>query len=224
MKMKDDITKKNENTPRSREGIKIKIIVAMIIAICVILFLFVAVAVLDLILVNLQNDEPTYDFNFYEADYNENIFEDEEYLELIKYGYLSYNNGEGVTVSITEKSSHEYGDAVAFLVDLVNLMINGDTEGYNACFSELYYQKESPKERFTMQKIYDVTITKISEENLNNNGISYTQCVFALSYKIHENNGTLRDDFLTGSKTQYVYMNNESGNFKIDGITTLRYK
>jgi hypothetical protein len=101
-------------------------------------------------------------------------------------------------------------------------MINGDVNSYNECYSDLYYEKEKPKEKFTMQKIYDVVIKKMSEESVTDTDGKYTKYVFSLNYKILNNNGTLRNDFLNGTRTQYIYITNREGELKIDGITVLK--
>jgi hypothetical protein len=101
-------------------------------------------------------------------------------------------------------------------------MINGDVNKYNGCYSDLYYEKEDPKDNFTMQKIYDVVLKKLSEESVSDGKETYMKYVFSLNYKILKNNGTLRDDFLNGSRTQYIYITNREGELKIDGITVLK--
>ena len=73
-----------------------------------------------------------------------------------------------------------------------------------------------------MQKIYDVLIKKISEDTVSDGNGSYTKYIFSLNYKILKNNGTLRNDFLTGSRTQYIYITNREGELKIDGVTVLK--
>lgn len=207
-----------------RQGIKKKIIIAISAILISMALLFVLVLTLESISKRLANDKPEYNFNFYEADYEENIFEDKEYVELIKNGYIYYNNGENVTVGINDNNASSYGEAVEFLINYINIMISGDVDGYNKCYSELYYSKEKPKESFTMQKIYDVNIVKISESQATDDGKEYMEYLFSLSYKILKNNGTLRDDFLEGSRTQYIYFSNRSGEMKIDGISTSNIK
>ena len=101
-------------------------------------------------------------------------------------------------------------------------MINGDVKNYNLCYSDLYHEKTKPKENFTMQKIYDVTLKKMSEESISNDGTVYTRYIFSLNYKILKNNGTLRNDFLNGSRTQYISLTDRTGELKIDGVTVLK--
>ena len=67
-----------------------------------------------------------------------------------------------------------------------------------------------------------MTLKKISEESVSDDGDIYTQYIFSLNYKILKNNGTLRNDFLNGSRTQYINITNRSGELKIDGVTVLK--
>jgi len=212
---------KKETTAYKRK-LKKTIIIVIIVLVAVLVFMFAAVMILDLIVSNLQNDEETYNFNFYNADYSENIFDDPEYIALIENGYISFSNMDNVTLSIDEEDAASYGKDVEFIVQYVKYMINGEVDKYNSCYSDLYYQKADPKENFTMQKIYDVNIKKISEQSVSENGQTYTKYVFSLNYRILNNNGTLRNDFLTGSRTQYLYITDRSGSLQIDGVTVLK--
>ena len=222
--MNSDNKHPNENNiaRNSSSSIKKKIVIVIISIISLMALMFISIFVLDIILDKIQEKEEGNDFNFYEADYDENIFEDAVYLSLIENGYISYCDMDNVTLSIDENDAEKYGQDVAFMVSYIKHMINGDVNSYNKCYSDLYYEKEKPKEKFTMQKIYDVVIKKISEESITDADGKYTKYVFSLNYKILNNNGTLRNDFLNGTRTQYIYITNREGELKIDGITVLK--
>ena len=205
-----------------RSRLKKKIIIVIISIFALMILMFISIFVLSTVLDKISGKDEEYDFNFYEADYNENIFEDREYLSLIENGYISYCDMDNVTLGIDEDDAHKYGQDVEFIVSYIQHMINGDVDKYNGCYSELYYEEEDPKEKFTMQKIYDVLIKKVSEETVSDGNGSYTKYIFSLNYKILKNNGTLRNDFLTGSRTQYIYITNREGELKIDGVTVLK--
>ncbi len=219
-------TKKTETADleniSSKKGIKKKIIILICSIIVLIALMFGAVIILEKISTNLSNeDKKQYDFDFYDADYTEDIFTDKEYLELIEGSVIMFCNMDNVTFGITEDEASRYGGDVGFMIEYLHYINYGDVEGYNNCYSDLYYTVEDPKERFTMQKIYDIELIKISETAAKDDaGKTYNEYVFALSYKILDNNGTLRDDFLVGPKKQYILVTDREGTYKIDGITT----
>lgn len=196
---------------------KKKLIIWICIILAVIVVMFLAATVLEYVSDKLSEDKEQYNFDFYEADYDENIFEDEDYVELARGGEIMFCNMDNVTFGMLPEEASSYGDEVAFMVKYIEYMINGNVKGYNDCYSDLYYTVEKPKENFTMQKIYDVYLTKYSHDT----DPGYDRYVFTLSYQILENNGTLRDDFLTGSKMQYILVTNREGEYKIDGISTI---
>ena len=217
---------KNKDTPQKNAhwNAKKRLLVIVIITVSILIVLIAASLIID----NITNHQDTgrdIDFDFYPADYQENIFEDEEYLSLIETDFLKYSNATtGLTLGITRDNAKEQGAEVEFLVEMLYDIVNGDHVSYNNRFSSAYYKKHSPKEMFTMQKIYDVTITYISSENVQvDEANDYTKSVYSIEYKIHENNGTFRRDIGAGSKKQYLTVTNASGNFLIDSITTVNY-
>ena len=224
--MNSDNKQPNENNiiQNNSSKMKKKIVIVIISIIAIMALMFISILVLDSVLDKIQEkqEEEGNNFNFYEADYDENIFEDTKYLSLIENGYIRYCDMDNVTLSIDEEDAEKYGEDISFMVSYIKHMINGDVDGYNECYSKLYYEEEKPKEKFTMQKIYDVVIKKISEVSVTDSNGTYTKYVFSLNYKILNNNGTLRNDFLDGTRTQYIYITTREGELKIDGITVLK--
>ncbi len=169
-------------------------------------------------------DDIEIDYPFYPADFDLNIWEDEEYQELLRGRFLHYcNSYTNITVSITRDTALQHGEEVAFLVDYVYTIIEGDHEAYNNCFSEQYYaQGKTRKEAFTMQQLHHIVLTKISQETVSENGANYTKYLYAVEYQIHENNGTFRRDIGDGVRPQYLSLTNRSGKWKIDSMTTVQ--
>ncbi len=167
-------------------------------------------------------EELVIDYNFYPADFGLNIYEDEEYQALMRGRFLHYcNSYTNVTVSITKDTASQYGDEVAFLTDYIYTIIEGNHEGYNACFSEQYYASgKSPKEDFTMQQLHHIVLTKAAQEEVSENGQNYTKFSYVVEYQIHKNNGTFRKDIGDGTRAQYLEITNREGSWKIDSITT----
>ena len=101
-----------------------------------------------------EAEELVIDYPFYPADFDLDIFEDAEYQELMRGRYLHYcNSYTNTTVSITRDTASQHGEEVAFLVDYIYTIIEGNHEAYNDCFSEQYYASgKDPKEAFTMHR------------------------------------------------------------------------
>ena len=165
-------------------------------------------------------------FDFAPADYEENIFEDEEYVALIGKGFIDYTDyATNLTLGINYENAIEHGDDVLFMVDYIYAIVAGDAEEYNKFFSEQYYKKNEPKDKFTMQKLYEVNISKVSEtKETDKSGNEYKEYQYIVKYKILDNNGTFRNDFNTGTKEQYIYFTNKTGEFLIDSISTPKIK
>lgn len=218
--------KKADNISENTGKMKKRIIIIIIAVIGIMLLLFVMTLIAEKILSGLsKEDEQTYSYNFYPADYEENIFTDSEYIEKTKEGFIYYcDSYTNITTGIYRENYDEYSDDLKFLIDYIYFMIYGDAEGYNNCYSDKYYDSHSPIGNFTMQKIYDVYITKQSEADvISDDGTTYTQYNYVIEYKILKNNGTLRNDIGSGSKKQYITMSDSTGKILIDSVSISRY-
>ncbi len=136
--------------------------------------------------------------SFYPADYNENIFEDEEYMGLNR--YLSYTKGSD-TYTITDDDYSRYDITVGFFAEYFDSVINGEYETYNNYFTEEYFEENSNKTRFTPQKLYDINV-KFKSTSTVDGATSY---IYYVTYKIFENNGTFRNDIESNSERMLVY-------------------
>lgn len=206
---------------------KKKLLIAII---CIVAFIALLIAAVEIIeyVNNKKASEPiVVDFDFYPADYNENIFENERYLELIKGEYIRVCNADtGVTVGVDLNKLDKHSAEVLFMIEYVQDIINGDHKSYNLRFSEEYYKSHEPLESFTMQKVYDVLITQKGSETVTDKktGENYTKFLLVLEYKIYENNGTFRKDIGNGSRKQYFTITDKNGSLLIDSIDIERTK
>lgn len=175
---------------------------------------------------NRTYEEEVIDYPFYPADFNENIYEDEEYLELTRGSFLRYSDAAtGVTYGIQRGNTDSYGLDVSYMVEYVYTVIEGDHEAYNACFSEEFFESgRKPKDAFTMQKLYDIEIKRRAVETVSDKNGNYTKYTYELTYRIYHNNGTFRKDIGDGSKTQYITLTDRTGTLLIDSIATIRGK
>ena len=206
---------------------KKKLLIAIISIVAVIVLLIVAVEIIEYINNKKALEPIEIDFDFYPADYDENIMENEKYLDLIKGEYIRVcNAATGITSGVDLSKTDKYSSEIVFMLDYIQDIINGDHESYNARFSEDYYKQHDPLERFTMQKVYDVLITQKETETITDEktGVNYTKYLIVLEYKIFENNGTFRRDIGNGSRKQYITLTDKNGSLLIDSIGIERKK
>ncbi len=155
-----------------------------------------------------------YDF-FYEADFSLSLEEYEsypEYLELDRYLYFKNGNE---TVGVLESNRDTFGDEILFFEKYFDTIISGDSEAYNALFTEEYYKSHEMTEEFTPQMLYGMEIELLGENE--ENGI--LTFAFNVSYKIFQNNGTFRNDIYSDAvRPIYVEISDAEGEFKINAL------
>ena len=206
---------------------KKKLIIAIVCIVAVIALLIVAIEIIEYIKAKKALEPIEIDYDFYPADYDENILENEKYLQLTKGEYIRVcNSATGVTTGVDLNKIDKYSSEIIFMLDYVQDIINGDHESYNSRFSEEYYETHEPLERFTMQKVYDVLITQKETETVTDTktGNDYTKYLIVLEYKIYENNGSFRRDIGNGSRKQYFTITDKTGTLLIDSIGIERNK
>ena len=153
-------------------------------------------------------------------DENFDIMEYEEYLNLNRNVYRN-DRDTGVSESIDEDNCTLYGQPFEVMYRVIRAINEGDHVVYN------YYVGESSlkKQPFTQQQIYDIVIVPYSYERVTEESFSYDQYIFKVTYKIHENNGTFRNNIVSDvSRPEYYYINNKTGEFKVMKIIEQGYK
>jgi hypothetical protein len=206
---------KSEKPKLNKAKKRLLIIVASVIFVLVLLI--IASVLIDKYEAGKKTEIPEADFDFYEPNYDEDIYTNEEYIAKISGGFIKYSKDD-VTLGITRESASGQGIEVEFIVETLYDIINGDNTSYNERFSEEYYKNHAPKDKFTMQMIYDVKITYMSTENVDDG--NYTKSVYAIEYRILNNNGTFRRDIGSGSRVQYIILTDRAGEVLIDDIIT----
>ncbi len=158
---------------------------------------------------------------FYVPDYEENILEDPEYLDLDHFvQYTEYNS----TSSLPENTDFsKYGAGLALLNDCLQAAIRGDDEAYNACFTDAYFEEHPKVTGFTMQRIYEIEIELLSSTLLYENTPEETvRCEYCVKYKIQKNNGTFRWDFGSDVSKPEIYeviIPDSTGEAKINSVS-----
>ena len=208
--------------------LKKRVVLGIILAV-----IFVAVAIPLLTLLdktkddgNATNVKPSKPSSviFETPDYDRtvNIRTDPSYLALNR--AVRLKRGQHTTV-ITEDDLAMLSPAVGVLYELIESIINGDAETYNALFSDRYYTEDGaePEDPFTMQRVYDIVIEELREQAATDTTDGkYTEYIYSVEYKINRNDGTYRVDIgHDASRAQYFVLTDRSGDVKIDRLVYL---
>lgn len=204
----------------------------IIVLVCMVAFAVIAIPLIN-ILDKLQNGEDTEETGklppssiiFATPDYEYDIMQDEEYLQLNRRIYHC-DERSGLTEELTDKNIGGYGPAARVLREAINAIIAGDADAYNALFSDNYYANNEPESPFTMQRLYDIKITKVNETIKSGEKGKYTQYEYEVEYKIRLNDGTFRTDIgHDESKKQYFILSDSvTGDVLIDQILDYNYR
>jgi len=207
------------------KNMKKKLIIALIIIFSVLLVLYIIVAIIPLFQKEeIYDDNVIADFDFYPADYSEDIYTDETYMDMIEHGILQYDTGAGFKSTVFPEDFENSNEPYSVVAKMLYSIIEGDHEEYNSYFSDKYFEKKSPKEKFTPQKIYNATLRLFKTERLSEESFNYIEYTFELKYYIYKNNGTFRKDIGEGYRTQYLSVTNRTGKLLIDDIWYERVK
>ena len=158
------------------------------------------------------NEDNTYVFcEPYEEGFN--ILEYEEYVALDR--NIIYRDGTGIESGLVEGNLNEYNPGVTVIYNMLNALIEGDVDAYNALLGDGVEKKDS----FTQQQIYKITVTNKTKSS--NDG-SYE---FTVDYKIHENNGSYRTDMGSDMyRPLSITVSNKSGKYLIESMSGIIYK
>lgn len=148
------------------------------------------------------------------------IFEYKDYLNYNRVVMLTDKNT-GVTESIDDETYKNHGEAVALVYEMLQAIMRGDSDAYNSMVSSCVGHYES----FTQQQLYDMRITRESQTSLNGKNGTYSEYVFTLEYKIHENNGTFKNNLLPDyARPHKIVINDSTGKLLVMDIIEPRYK
>lgn len=157
----------------------------------------------------------------YPADYDENIFEDEEYLKKDRTVY--YQEGAQGLYLATRQDALNTGELATLFYDYFDAVIHGDHTMLNTFFTAEYFEKNGEKEPFTMQRLYRMEVELINTF-YQDQGTPYEIAVyeFDVRYAIDRNNGTFRDDLASDTTRPFIYQVIEdpiTGEMKINIIS-----
>ena len=203
----------------------------IVVLICMVVFAVVAIPLINM-LDGLQNGGeeeetkklPPSSIIFATPDYEYDIMQDQDYLQLNRRIYHC-DDRSGMTEELTDKNVTGYGPAAAVLRAYINAVIAGDADALNTLFSENYFASHEAEPPFTMQRLYDIKLTKINETIVADEKGKYTQYEYEVEYKIRLNDGTFRTDIgHDESKKQYFVLSDSvTGEVLIDQILNYNY-
>lgn len=141
-----------------------------------------------------------------DPDWEENIFEDEEYME--KERFIRYTENNTTTPLVTDSDFASKGRIALFFKDYFDIVINGDSDAYNELLTPEFIKEYGLKETFTMQKLYEIEVVDLNCVSYLNKGKANQIIVyeFDVYYKIMENNGTYRNNLASDDKRALRYI------------------
>lgn len=184
--------KNNDNNHNKKRKLKKIITISAIIVAAVVIIYIAFILIYDML------KEPVNtiginsgDISFYEADYNEDIFQKELFFKKNRdIYYLEYGSGE----QLNEENLDDFSSSAKLFHKYFSIVTNGDYEGYRSLFTKMFFENYKISERFTMQKIYDIEVNLYERKIVNENGTDIKVELYIVKYKIMENNGTFRSD------------------------------
>ena len=216
-----------QQTGKTPVNLKRRMLVVLGIILAVLVLMFVLVTVLENWLARKQVEQPIHGtpqtIIFHTPNYDEDITKDKSYMDLDRQIYYA-DPFSGVTVSLKPDSYWEHGDGVELLCHMIESIIAGDHDKYNGFFSDAYFDVEAEKEPFTAQKLYNITITLQTREEVNEEGQSYNREIYVVEYMIRQNNGTFRTDVGSDAiRKQLVVVTDREGEMRIDTVSSVTY-
>ncbi len=126
-----------------------------------------------------------------EPDPDFDIFDDPDWLDEDR--LIHYFDGSEGTVITWERN--EAGMVGVLFLRYFDALMKGDCEAYNALFTQNYFADREADDYFTMQRVYNISVTKTQEYTFTEGQYAgLTRYLFTVEYCIMRNDGTFRDD------------------------------
>ena len=116
-------------------------------------------------------------------------------------GEIMIKNG-AETFAITDDDYAKHGAVVEFFGLYFKTIIRGNSTTYNTFFTDNYYKTNKAYGEFPPQMLYDILIEQLSMTENDDKTVTYQ---FNVSYKIHKNTGTFRNDIDSDSSKVLYY-------------------
>lgn len=176
--------------------------------------------------------------NFYEPDYETDIFTDKDYLAKNRtIRYVIPGQSGSSSLVLDEYQTSELTEGQRFFVRYFEVLANGDTDAYHTLFAEEYVQnptgfEKHPADRvFPMQRVYDITVTELGrtdpgDASYTYNGKPAVFGVYEVRYKILKNDGELRYDLPEDGENPLIFelVTTDAGSKKETTFIKAQYK
>lgn len=132
------------------------------------------------------------------ADYDEDIFEDKVYASKNNDVFYDYD---GYAEYITVENYFTFSVSGQFFYNYFDCVINGNYSYYPSFFADSFLSSSVLPEKFTMQKLYDISVTLESRESYKEGYLE----TYSVRYRIMDNNGTFRTDLENDTVIPLMY-------------------
>lgn len=166
---------------------------------------------------------PRYEDGFEIPVWDADLTLDPEYMQLDRDVYYKEWLGAGAyrLVPLDEATYESAGAGPALIYKMLQAIIAGSSEQYNACFSSdfleispewLYGQKQA----FAPQRLYDIEFELM---DFGEGGDGAMRYAYRVSYRILKNDGTFRDD-IRGEEMRpiWIRVKNDASSWEIDWL------
>lgn len=210
---------------RAQKKKKAKKAVMSIFAVIIgfILLYYAITFILGLILKKDPVNQKDQQYIFWEADFDEDITRDIEYMELDRSIYFT-DTAMGMTSNSPDDIPQTCRDYVNVISDYIESAIIGDSVKLNNLFSEKFFELGGEeKTEFTPQKIYNINITSSEFTSVLEGQETYPSYTFWVTYMIRHNNGTFRNDMGSDCTRKELFQVTKRGeDYKIDTISVFK--
>ena len=223
MKVSNDKHKITTKNKQKDKNVLKRVILIIAIVLVVLVVLYVSLGLFFKVLsdhrkqrvIESENDYLYSSFrNYYEEDYDSDIFHESEYMSLNR--NIMFSSSDGKEYSLSNIDENELSVAQKFFVSYFSLVMNGNYEEYGNIFTDEY--KKNPvgfekhvDRRFTQQRVHDIKVKLIAEEVTSDkkeytyNGIPCAYGIYEVSFKIFHNDGTFRRDLPENGERPVIY-------------------
>lgn len=147
---------------------------------------------------------------FYMPEWYIDLSSDAEYME---HDLNLYMKKSGEEIGYPYGSTPE-GTAEKFFMNYFELLRTGDIQAYNKLFTDRFNETYTEQKKFAPQKVYDTHITFLEQNS------STKKVIYAVEYKISDNNGTFRTDIESDMSRRLIFTLAEADDtLMIDDIT-----
>ena len=136
--------------------------------------------------------------DYYEPDYNADIFSEKDYLN--KNRVIRYVDG-NISIVLDEYEDDELDAGQRFFKKYFNAVVNGDYDSYRSMIADdceanpKIYGDNLSNKKFPMQRLYNISVKKLAFSDDANNVYNGKQALFGVyevSYCIQKNDGEFR--------------------------------